>query len=182
MKFILSLFLFIILSQPFYSQDFEDLDKSPMDAIIVRDDTNAPLLRVIYSRPKKQGREIFGELVPYNKVWRTGANESTEISFYQSMFLGDKHIDKGTYTLYTIPGKDKWTVIINEAANTWGAYNYDKELDVARYEVNVRNAPTTIETFSMAFKQVKNGVDLIIGWDKSFVEVPFKTANKANSK
>ena len=175
MKYIFSFLLLIVISFPTHSQDFEDLDKSPMDAIIVRDDnSNAPLIRVIYSRPKKRGREIFGELVPYDKVWRTGANESTEITFYQPMFLGDHHIDKGTYTLYTIPDKNSWIVIINEAVNTWGAYNYDKDIDVARHQVKVKKTPTTIETFSMAFKQVENGIDLVMGWDQVFVEVPFR--------
>ena len=178
MKTIFLVLTLITFSELSYAQDFEDLDKSPMDAIIVRDDSNAPLLRVIYSRPKKRGREIFGELVPYDEVWRTGANESTEITFYQPMFLGDVHIDKGTYTLYTIPKKDNWTVIINKAVNTWGAYNYDKELDVVRHQVEVKSTPTTIETFSMAFKQVDNGIDLILGWDQTFVEVPFRLSNE----
>lgn len=178
MKYIFSLLIVLMIGQTSYSQDFEDLDKSPMDAIIVRDDSNAPLLRVIYSRPKKRGRAIFGELVPYNKVWRTGANESTEITFYQPMFLGDQHIDKGTYTFYTIPDKDSWTIIINKAVNTWGAYNYDKELDVVRHKVKVKKTPTTIDTFSMAFKQVENGVDLVMGWDQVFVEVPFRKTQR----
>lgn len=178
MRYIVSCFLLIIISFPSHSQDFKDLDKSPMDAIIVRDNSNAPLLRVIYSRPKKRGREIFGELVPYNKVWRTGANESTEITFYQPMFLGEQHIDKGTYTLYTIPNENSWKIIINQAVNTWGAYNYDENLDIVRHQVKVKKTPTTIETFSMAFKQVENGIDLVMGWDQSFVEVPFrKTEN-----
>ena len=178
MKILFSVLAFITFFEMSYSQKFEDLDKSPMDAIIVRDDSNAPLLRVIYSRPKKRGREIFGELVPYDEVWRTGANESTEITFYQPMFLGDVHIDEGTYTLYTIPKKENWTVIINKAVNTWGAYNYDKALDVVRYEVEVKDTPTTIETFSMTFKQVDDGIDLILGWDQTFVEVPFRLSNE----
>lgn len=175
----LGLFLLLIVTTSLstQAQDFNDLDKSPMDAIIVRADDNAPLIRIIYSRPKKRGREIFGELVPYDEVWRTGANESTEITFYKPMYLGDQHIDKGTYTLYTIPNKDEWTVIINEAVNTWGAYNYDKSLDVARHQVDTKSTPATVNNFSMAFRQHDNGVDLIIGWDNTFVEVPFRLNN-----
>ncbi|MDR9400295.1 MAG: DUF2911 domain-containing protein [Psychroflexus sp.] len=173
----LLLLILITTSLSTKAQDFNDLDKSPMDAIIVRADDNAPLVRIIYSRPKKRGREIFGELVPYNKVWRTGANESSEITFYQPMFLGDQHIDKGTYTLYTIPHKNNWTIIINEAVNTWGAYNYDPALDVARHKVEAKSTPATVENFSMAFRQADNGVDLVVGWDQTFVEVPFKLSN-----
>jgi len=180
MRTIIMLFAFVMLTQFFYSQDFKDLDKSPMDAIIVRDDNNAPLLRVIYSRPKKRGREIFGGLVPFNKIWRTGANESTEITFYQPMCLGDHHIEKGTYTLYTIPQKKQWTIIINKLVNTWGTFNYDKDLDEVRFDVETNSTPSTIEVLSMKFKQVDEGADLIIGWEKTFVEVPFRFVHEAN--
>lgn len=156
------------------AQKFDDLDKSPMDVEFIRDQGNAPMIRIIYSRPQMKGREIFGGLVPYDKVWRTGANEATEITLYQDMIINGKPIDDGTYTLYTIPGEEKWTVIINEAVNVWGAYDYDKARDVLRVEVPVQQTAAPVEVFSMTFQPKENGANLLMGWDDVYVSVPFE--------
>jgi len=92
-----------------------------MDAVITRNQDNSPLARIIYSRPKKKNRVIFGDLVPYGKVWRTGANEATEITFYEDVLFNSEKVKAGTYTLYTIPRKENWVVIINKVINTWGS-------------------------------------------------------------
>jgi hypothetical protein len=103
-----------------FSQDLPDLDKSPADIAYYppkiatdRDAAKTPSIKVVYSRPQKNGRVVFGQLEPFGKVWRAGANESTEIKFYKDVKFGGKDIKAGTYTLYAIPEKDKWTVIIN---------------------------------------------------------------------
>ena len=95
------LFTFTAVAQ---EPKFANLDPSPMDIAMYRGQDKAPLIRVIYSRPQKKDRKIFGELVKYDEVWRTGANESTEITFYKDMTVGDKTIKAGTYSLFTIPG------------------------------------------------------------------------------
>lgn len=154
--------------------EFSKIDASPMDLVIFRDKNDTPVARVIYSRPQKRDREVFGKLVPYGKVWRTGANEATELTFYRDMKVADVTVKAGTYTLYTIPGEKEWTVILNNKTNTWGAYEYTEEEDKVRINVPVRQSSTTIEALSMAFEEEKDGTNLLIGWDDRYVKVPFK--------
>lgn len=164
----------ILTTTSLNAQEFPRLDASPLDITIARNDDMSPVIRVIYSRPKKNDREIFGVLVPFEKVWRTGANEATELEIYEPLKLGTKLIEKGTYTLYTIPNENEWTVIINRETNVWGAYSYKQEQDVVRVNVPSKGAAATIESLSMAFKPTENGVSLMIGWDDRFIEVPFE--------
>ena len=154
---------------------FSKMDASPMDLAMYRDQNDAAVARVIYSRPQKRNREIFGKLIPYGEVWRTGANEATELTLYQDMKVADALVKAGTYTLYTIPGETEWTVILNNKTNTWGAYEYTSKEDKVRINVPVRQAPNTIEALSMAFQESDKGADLLIGWDDSYVKVPFET-------
>lgn len=171
--FITSLMLILFTTAPLQAQEFPEMDKSPMDIAMFRAQDKTPLIRVIYSRPSKNGREIFGKLQPYGEVWRTGANESTEITLYKDMMIGDKKVEAGTYTLFTLPGEKEWTVILNKDNNTWGAFGYKEERDVVRVTTPVRKTDKAIETFSMAFKPNDNGADLLMGWDNTYVEVPF---------
>jgi hypothetical protein len=145
-----------------------------MDAVITRNQDNSPLARIIYSRPKKKNRIIFGDLVPYGKIWRTGANEATEITFYEDVLFNSEKVKAGTYALYTIPSKGNWVVIINKVINTWGAYSYDDSLDILRTTVKSRNTAATLEDFSVTFKPTKYGSDLLMGWDDTFVEIPIQ--------
>ena len=146
-----------------------------MDLAMARPDKKSqPLARVIYSRPQKKGRDIFGGLVPYGEVWRTGANEATELDIYVPLKFGNKVLKPGTYTLYTIPDQENWTIIINSDTNVWGAFSYKKEKDVARIEVPCEQAAAPIESLSMIFKTDSKGTVLMIGWDDHYVEIPFK--------
>lgn len=169
--------VFLLLSTGLQAQEFDHLDTSPLDVTLARAENDAPLIRVIYSRPHKNGRDIFGGLVPYDKIWRTGANEATEITFYKSMSVSGKKIPKGTYTLYTIPGKDKWTIVFNKNTHVWGTRgNYEKSSDFVRIKTPVRKAANTIEDFSMTFQPTDDGTNLMMGWDDVFVSVPFERA------
>lgn len=151
------------------------MDVSPLDIAIARFSKNGPpIARVIYSRPQKKGRDIFGGLVPYNEVWRTGANEATELTLYIPLMLGKTLLKPGTYTLYTIPNPEKWTIIINSDTNVWGAFSYKKGRDVVRIKVPCMQAAAPIETLSMIFRPENNGTTLLIGWDDEYVEIPFK--------
>jgi len=164
----------MLTAQSTQSQTFPKMDVSPMDLAMARADRNTPpIARVIYSRPQMKGREIFGELVPYGKVWRTGANEATELTIYEALRLNGTVLQPGTYTLYTIPGEDLWTVIINENTNVWGTI-YKKENDLVRMKTPVRNAAAPSESLSMVFRPESDGTTLMIGWDKTYIEVPFK--------
>jgi len=172
---------FLFSVNPLNAQDtpnegpnFPKIDASPMDLVLYRDQNDEALARVIYSRPQKRDREVFGKLVPYGEVWRTGANEATELTLYQDMSVADATVKAGTYTLYTIPDEKEWTVILNNRIHTWGAYEYTDKEDQVRIKVPVRQSPTTIEAFSMAFTPNDNGANLLMGWDDKYVEVPFK--------
>jgi hypothetical protein len=162
-------FAFImLLSTDVNAQKFNKLDKSPMDAAIYRTSRSNPAIaKVIYSRPQLNGRSL-SSLAPSGKVWRTGANESTEITFYRDVTFGGKNIKAGTYTMHTIPGEDQWTIIINSDINTWGSYSYNESNDVARVTGEVSKGSESIEAFSIAFS--KDGT-MHLGWDTVRVAV-----------
>lgn len=158
------------------------LDKSPMDMIYFPDNyptlktqdkvKEPPVARVIYSRPQKDNRVIFGDLIEYGKVWRLGANEATEIEFFKDVFIGNKKVPKGRYTLYAIPDTSKWTLIVNKDTDTWGAFKYDQKKDLVRITEPVEQAPVPSEVFTMSFNKTNTGTDLIMSWDNVLVRLP----------
>ena len=126
--------------------------------------------KVVYCRPQKKGRDVFGGLVEYDKVWRTGANEATEVTFTEDIEINGKTLEAGTYTMFTIPGEDKWTVIFNSALGQWGAYQYDESKDVLRVEADVQEPDQMYEAFTIAFAE--DGSSMMMVWDKTMVTVP----------
>jgi hypothetical protein len=134
-----------------------------------------PLARVIYSRPQKNGRVIFGDVVKYNEVWRMGANESTELEFFRDVTIGGKKILKGRYTFFCVPQTGKWTVILNSMLNTWGTFSYDKTKDVLRTDVPISLTEQPVEYFTMVFDASGN---LVILWDTVKVSIPITYAAK----
>jgi hypothetical protein len=158
------------------------IDKSPMDmsyfpanypVLKVQDKLTGPLIaRVIYSRPKKEGRPIFGGLVEYGKVWRLGANEATEIEFFKTVKINGKKISKGRYTLYAIVNENTWTLILNKDTDTWGHFKYDAKKDVVRIEVPVQKTKEAAESLGMSFEKSAAGINLVIGWDFIKVAMP----------
>jgi hypothetical protein len=158
------------------------VDKSPMDmsyypngypVLKIQDKPTGPLAaRVIYSRPQKNGRTVFGDLLEYGKVWRMGANEATEIEFYQNVKINTTKIKKGKYTMYCIPYADKWTVMINKETDTWGSFKYDSKKDIAKTDVAVQKQTEITEAFVMAFEKSATGFTLVIAWDDVKVSVP----------
>lgn len=130
-------------------------------------------IKIVYSRPQKRGRDIFGALVPYGQVWRLGANEATEITTTQDLYIGGNLLPAGTYSFFAIPQVDKWTMIINSDLGLWGAYNYNPEKDVMRFDVPVEAITDAVfEPFTMAFDEHNNTADLDISWDRTRVKVP----------
>jgi hypothetical protein len=158
------------------------LDKSPMDmayypnnypVLKIQDKVTEPLLaRVIYSRPQKDNRTVFGELVEYNTIWRMGANEATEVEFFRDVKIGGKKLAKGRYTLFAIPTATKWTVIFNKDTDIWGAFKYDEKKDALRVDVPVQKAAEVAEAFTMNFAKSSSGVDLQVAWDSVSVAIP----------
>ncbi|MEN1783638.1 MAG: DUF2911 domain-containing protein [Bacteroidota bacterium] len=155
------------------AQKFSGLDKSPADITAFPSSYKVAdkAVRVIYSRPQLKGRSI-GVLAPEGKVWRTGANEAAEITFYKDVTFGGTAVKAGTYALFTIPGESEWTVILNKNLNQWGAYSYDSAADVARVKAAASQDGESLEAFSMAFKEVKGGAHLVMGWGTVRVATP----------
>jgi hypothetical protein len=185
-KSLLSSLLILMFSAVCFSQKFAAVDKSPMDMAYYphnfahdRKPGEKAVIRVIYSRPQKNGREVFGKLVPYGKVWRAGANEATEIKFFQDVDLAGKRVKAGTYSLFTIPNEKEWTIILNSDLDYWGAYSYNEKNDVLRVNAPVSQVNTTVENFAIQFdnKGDKQGV-MRLAWDNTMVEVPFTVANR----
>ena len=158
------------------------LDKSPMDmsyypvnypVLKIQDKMTEPLVaRVIYSRPQKSGRIIFGGLVKFGEVWRLGANEATEIEFFRHVRIGGKKIARGRYTLYALVNETSWTIIINKETDTWGSFKYDIKKDVIRLDVPVQKTDAVIESLAMTFEKTNTGCNLIISWDNTKVVLP----------
>ena len=124
-----------------------------------------------YGRPFKKGREIFGKLVPFGQVWRTGADEATVLTSEGNLTLGELKLPKGSYTLFTIPGEKEWQLVVNKAAKQWGAYSYDAKQDVGRTKLSVAASPTVVEQFTIALEaQGKKGT-LKLSWDKTVASV-----------
>jgi hypothetical protein len=122
-----------------------------------------------YGRPKVNDREIWGGLVPYNKVWRTGADEATTISFGKDVLIEGQKLAAGKYGLFTIPGKEKWTIIFNKVPEQWGAFKYDESQDALRVEVKPETNEMVEEmTFTISPPNV------VLEWEK--LKVPFKVA------
>jgi len=154
------------------AQDFKTLDKSPHDIVYFRaNKISPPTIKVLYGRPQKNEREIFGGLIPYDKIWRVGADEATEIQFYKDVFFGIRKVKAGTYVLYAIPNEKEWTLILSSNLDVWGAYEYEVKYDVARVKAKVSRAES-IEAFSIGFKQKSKHVNLILGWDRTRVTLP----------
>jgi hypothetical protein len=133
-------------------------------------------IEVVYSRPSMRGRAVFGGLVPYGEVWRTGANNATRISFSTPVTFQGTRVDAGSYELFTVPGKDEWTVILQKAAKQWGAYVYDQKNDVARGTAKPVDHPEAVETFAINFADLRDdSATLNLIWDRTRVPVRIET-------
>jgi hypothetical protein len=158
------------------------LDKSPMDMSyfpanfpILKIQNKAPeplLARVLYSRPQKNGRSVFGELIEYGKIWRLGANEATEIELYKDAKIDNTRLKKGRYSLYAIPFQDKWTLIFNRETDIWGAFQYDDKKDVLRTNVKLESQQEPIEAFTLLFDKTDSGANMIMAWDNVKATLP----------
>jgi len=128
-------------------------------------------LKVVYSQPQKRGREVFGKLVPFGEVWRTGANEATEITVTQDVTFNGILTKAGTYALFTIPDREKWTIILNKDLGQWGAYNYNQKKDVLRFDVPVKSIPNdvVVEPFTIRIDQKTDTAEIFLLWDKTQV-------------
>jgi hypothetical protein len=155
------------------AQSFRTPQPSPGQTI--KQDFGISSVELTYSRPGMKGRKIFGDLVPYGKVWRTGANMATVLKLNDDVTIGGQLLKAGQYALYTVPGPDEWEVIINKGYEKSGT-EYDQKEDVLRFKVKPSKLDAPLETFTMQFENIKPGsMDLHIMWEKTDVAVPIVT-------
>ncbi len=159
---------------------FNNIDVSPMDIshypansaytnYLKGDDRSiTPKVTVMYHRPSKKDRKVFGELVPYGKAWRLGANELTEIVFHQKTMIQDTEINSGRYGLYAVVNRDHWDLILSKDIPAWGIHNRDTSMDMATIRVPASQEDESVENLSIIFEEVANGsVDMVIAWDQT---------------
>jgi hypothetical protein len=170
--------LFTCLTLSAIAQKFRPMDKSTMDIAYYPDDfahdrKYAPqkvgdkaFVRVTYTRPAKKEREIFGKLIPYGNIWRMGANEATEIKFYQDVIIDGKTVKAGVYSMFAIPNENEWEFIFNSELDVWGNAQYKQENDVFRFKAVSKKSDEVIENLSIVFtKNDEKSTTMHIGWD-----------------
>lgn len=129
------------------------------------------VLHLDYSRPGKKGRKIFGELVPFGKVWRTGANNPSTLEFDADIRVNGQALTAGKYALYTIPGKKQWTVIFSKKTELWGAIGYSEDDDALRIQVPAQKQKPVVESMTIQFADLTDsGATLRLAWDKTKIE------------
>jgi hypothetical protein len=166
----------LISSTEISAQNFPKLDLSPLDAASYPTSykISDKVVKVVYGRPQLKGRAL-AKLAPADKVWRTGANEAAEITFYKEVTFGGKAVKAGTYSLFTIPASTgDWIVILSTARNVWGSYYYKQEEDFVRVPGIVTTSEKNIEAFSMLFD---DDMTLKMGWENTVVSVPITAEN-----
>lgn len=152
----------------------------PSPTQTVKQNFSTGSIELSYSRPAKKGRTIFGDLVPYGAVWRTGANNATTLTFTDDVTIGGKEVKAGKYGLLTIPNADKWTIIISKDVNVTSPADYKEENDVARVDASVIALPFSVENFSINFADISGGkINVELMWDKTYVTFPVTTNTEA---
>jgi len=162
----------LLPSAPAHSQKI----LSPRDSVVLTFDTS--LVTISYSRPSMRGRKIMGELVPWNKVWRTGANQATHLRTTFDMTVGGTPVPRGVYTLWTLPSPTGWKMIINKQVGQWGT-QYDERQDLARFKATTRTLSTPVDTFTVVLQKTGKVTGVLrLMWERTSIEVPFTQEKK----
>ena len=163
----------LLLSATAFSQEAVKARPSPLAVVTAH--YKETYLKVTYSQPHKQGREVFGKLVPYDQVWRTGANEATELTLTRDIKINEMTLKAGTYSIFTIPSIEKWTIIFNSDLGMWDSYNYNPMMDVMKFELPVTILKDVVyEPFTIWIDQKNDKADLQMAWDKTKVTLPLQ--------
>jgi tetratricopeptide (TPR) repeat protein len=146
----------------------------------ISQDLSLGKVTITYSRPNVKGRKIFGGLQPYGEVWRTGANAATTITLTENTIIEGNKVPAGEYGLFTIPGPDEWTIILNKTFHQWGAYTYKQADDLLRFKIKPTTMNKSVETFTMQFSDATaTSNDLNLIWDKTAVRIHFESDDDA---
>lgn len=175
-KLVLSAFLLGSLSTVLTAQELKLPAPSP--AAVIKQDFSTSQIEISYSRPAMRGRTIFGDIVPYGAVWRTGANSATKITFGEDVSLSGKALKAGTYALYTIPGQSSWKVIVNTGISNWGVSGFDAKDDVLSFEVPVAKTSQPVQSFTISIDNITNtNCDIVLAWENTRVAIPVTADN-----
>ncbi|MET3126716.1 tetratricopeptide (TPR) repeat protein [Arcicella rosea] len=170
-NFIISILAIFTLNTSLNAQGIKTPAPSPTQTI--KQDFALSSIEITYSRPNIKGRVVFGDLAPFGKLWRTGANAATRVTFGEDVKVGGVALKAGTYVLYTIPNKEEWEVIFNKGINNWGIDGYKAEEDVAKFKVKPNALAKSIETFTIEIANVNpSSAEIEISWEKTSVSIP----------
>lgn len=171
MRTIFSILFLLLLLDCFSQVDFPDL--SPRG--LVKQKVGLTTIEINYERPAARGRKIMGELVPYNKLWRTGAGTCTKIKFSQPVVIGDKWINAGTFSLVTIPGPTEWTIILNSDTTLYGTGSYNQNKDLVRFNVKQETSSRFYESLTIDIDVIPNNAELYISWERTQIHFTIET-------
>lgn len=177
MKRILLIVLVLIIAASAGMWGLRKYTKSFSPEAVAETAINGVKVKVTYGKPSKKGRLIFGReqdkaLLPYGKVWRTGANEATLIELPEDVIMGGKPVKAGTYSLFSVPGQSSWNIILNSETGQWGT-EYNDGKNIMKVEVPIRIRPSVQEMFNIYFEEIPNGVNMVLSWDQTEALVSF---------
>ena len=156
--------------------------KSPIAITSITHQPSDTYMKIVYGQPYKKGRDIFGGLVPYGEVWRTGANEATEMTTTNEIMFNGKRLEAGTYGFFSIPRKDQWTIILNDSLGQGGAFDYNQEFDHLRTTVKPTSTDQTAEAFTIQFTEISGDSSAIVmRWDTLRVHIPIRFLPQTSS-
>jgi tetratricopeptide (TPR) repeat protein len=170
------MFLMAVAAFIFFSAEAQQLNTpQPSPTANIKQNFALSSIEISYSRPGVKGRKVFGDLVPFGKVWRTGANNATTITFGEEVMIGDKKVPAGKYGLLTIPGASEWTIIISKQTDVTSPADYKQDQDVVRVMAKAETTPFTIETFMISVDDIKsNSCSIGMGWETTWVAFEIK--------
>jgi len=177
MKRLSFILLSALLTSGVYAQDLKLPALSPTSKLTQEFSTSN--IEISYSRPSMRGRKIFGELVAFGNVWRTGANSATKIKFGEDVTVGGQAVKAGEYALYTIPGVAEWEIILNKGVGNWGNAGYDKADDVARFKIAPKALDKNVQTFTINIGHITYSTcNIELMWEKTKIIIPVKANNE----
>jgi len=151
---------------------------APSPSATLKQDFSTSSIEINYSRPSVRGRKIFGGIIPFGEVWRTGANSATKIIFGEDVSLKGKPVKAGTYALYTVPGATEWKVIINKGVGNWGTSGFDAKDDVAEFMVPATKIAEAVQSFTISVDNITGtNCDIVLSWENTKVTIPVVADN-----
>jgi hypothetical protein len=175
-KYFLALILGGSMALSVNAQEFKLPAPSPTATL--KQDFSTSSIEIVYSRPAMRGRKVFGELVPFGQVWRTGANSATKVTFGEDVSVKGKPVKAGSYSLYTVPGQNEWKVIINKGIGNWGVSGFDAKDDVAEFMVPAGKAADAVQSFTISIDNITGtSCDIVLTWEHTKVSIPVVANN-----